>query len=30
MGAWFPANMVLNAGWIFAWHYQFVGLSVLI
>ncbi|TVR68068.1 MAG: hypothetical protein EA427_11500 [Spirochaetaceae bacterium] len=30
VGAWFPVNMVLNAGWIFAWHYQFVGLSVLI
>ena len=30
VGAWFPLNMGLNAGWIFAWHYQFVGLSVLI
>lgn len=27
---WFPLNMVLNAGWIFAWHYQLVGLSVII
>jgi len=30
VGLWFPANMVLNAGWIFAWHYQLVGVSVLI
>ncbi len=30
VGVWFPLNMVLNAGWIFAWHYQFVGVSVLI
>lgn len=30
VGAWFPVNMVLNAGWIFAWHYQLVGLSVII
>lgn len=30
VGIWFPLNMVLNAGWIFAWHYQLVGLSVLI
>jgi len=30
VGLWFPANMILNAGWIFAWHYQLVGLSVLI
>jgi hypothetical protein len=27
---WFPLNMALNAGWIFAWHYQLIGLSVLI
>ncbi|MFW6293674.1 MAG: TspO/MBR family protein [Spirochaetota bacterium] len=30
VGFWFPLNMILNAGWIFAWHYQLVGLSVLI
>ncbi len=30
VGLWFPINMMLNAGWIFAWHYQFVGLSVLV
>lgn len=30
VGPWFALNMILNAGWIFAWHYQFIGLSVLI
>ncbi|MFW6289305.1 MAG: hypothetical protein ACOC2Q_05935, partial [Spirochaetota bacterium] len=30
VGPWFALNMILNAGWIFAWHYQLVGLSVLI
>ena len=30
VGFWFPLNMALNARWIFAWHYQLVGLSVLI
>src|SRR6056297_689799 len=30
VGFWFPLNMILNAGWIFAWHYQLIGLSVLI
>ncbi len=30
VGFWFPLNMILNAAWIFAWHYQLVGLSVII
>ncbi|TVQ24416.1 MAG: hypothetical protein EA382_08475, partial [Spirochaetaceae bacterium] len=30
VGPWFVVNMILNAGWIFAWHYQLVGVSVLI
>ena len=30
VGFWFTANMILNAGWIFAWHYRLVGLSVAI
>ncbi len=30
VGPWFMVNMVLNAAWIFAWHYQLVGVSVLI
>jgi hypothetical protein len=30
VGPWFAVNMILNAGWIFAWHYQLIGLSVLI
>lgn len=27
---WFLLNALLNASWIFAWHYDFIGLSVLI
>ncbi len=30
VGVWFTTNMILNAGWIFAWHYRLVGLSVVI
>ncbi len=30
VGAWIAVNMALNVGWIFAWHYQLVGLSVII
>jgi len=30
IGPVFIANMVLNSGWIFAWHYQLVFLSALI
>ncbi len=29
-GPWFAVNMVLNAAWIFFWHYQMVGVSVVI
>ena len=30
VGFWFTANMILNAGWIFAWHHRLVGVSVVI
>lgn len=30
IGWWFFATCLFNAGWIFAWHYRQVGLSVLI
>lgn len=30
IGGWFFVNCVLNAGWLFAWHYQRIPLSLLI
>jgi hypothetical protein len=30
IGLWFFISCLANGGWILAWHYQFVGLSVLI
>lgn len=29
-GGWFALSCVLNIAWLFAWHWQFVGLSVLV
>ncbi len=30
IGPWFLVNMLANAAWIFAWHWQFVALSLVI
>lgn len=30
LGPWFAISGILNAGWLFAWHYNQFGLSVLI
>jgi len=30
VSGWFIATSVVNSVWIFAWHYDFIGLSVLI
>ncbi len=30
IGIWFFLNALCNVGWLFAWHYRLVGLSVLI
>ncbi|TVR59200.1 MAG: tryptophan-rich sensory protein [Spirochaetaceae bacterium] len=29
-GPWFAVNMVLNSAWIFFWHFQMIGISVVI
>jgi hypothetical protein len=29
-GGWFALSCALNIAWLFAWHWQFVGLSVLV
>jgi hypothetical protein len=30
VGRLFVINCILNAAWLFAWHYQFIGLSMLL
>ena len=30
IGGWFALANLLNAGWIFAWHWAFLGLSVIL
>jgi len=30
IGIWFFLNAICNVGWLFAWHYEYVGLSVII